>query len=335
MKNLLYIGNKLSGKGLTTTVIETLSAQLTGEGYTITSVSAFRNPFFRMLDMLFGVVKHRKTSYVLIDTYSTSGFWFAFAVSQLCRLLNKKYIPILHGGNLPVRLKNNPKLCSMLFSNAYRNVAPSYYLLDAFEKVGFSNLVFIPNTLEIDNYPYLERAEFKPKLLWVRSFSKIYNPKMAIDVLFELKKNHPNASLCMVGPEKDGSKEVCQKYALEKNCDVLFTGKLSKDEWVALSEEYDVFINTTHLDNTPVSVMEAMTLGLPVVTTNVGGIPYLLEDGVTGLLVNDNDAEGMVKAIQRLLSDSDLTQCIVRNARKKAESWDWNVVKKQWKILLD
>jgi len=101
----LYIGNKLSGKGLNTTIIETLSTQLTKEGYRVVAVSVFKNPFLRMLDMLSAVIRYRKSDFVLIDTYSTSGFWFAFCVSQLCRLLRKKYIPILHGGNLPNRLQ--------------------------------------------------------------------------------------------------------------------------------------------------------------------------------------------------------------------------------------
>ncbi|ESU20781.1 glycosyl transferase, group 1 family protein [Flavobacterium cauense R2A-7] len=334
MKNLLYIGNKLSGKGLNTTIIETLSAQFTKEGYRVVAVSGFKNPVLRMLDMLLAVIRYRKSDFVLIDTYSTSGFWFAFSVSQLCRLFGKKYIPILHGGNLPNRLQNNPKLCTMVFGNAYKNVAPSHYLLEAFKKAGFSNLVFIPNTLEIGQYPFLERTELQPKLLWVRAFDAIYNPKMAIDVLSLLQKKFPEAQLCMVGPDRDGSMESCKDYALEKNVAVHFTGRLPKTEWIALAAAYDIFINTTHFDNTPVSVMEAMALGLPVVTTNVGGIPFLLKNNQEAMLVADNDFVGMVDAIVSLIENPQTAKEMARKARIKAESWDWNVVKDQWKNLL-
>lgn len=334
MKSLLYIGNKLSGKGLNTTIIETLSAQLSSDGYSVVSFSACKNPIVRMLDMLFAVIRYRKSDFVLIDTYSTSGFWFAFMVSQLCRLLQLKYIPILHGGNLPNRLNNNPRLCSMVFRNAYQNIAPSRYLMEAFKDYGFTNLTFIPNPLEIKRYHFTERLQIRPRLLWVRSFSEIYNPTMAVDVLYELKKIYPEASLCMVGPEQDGSQMTCRQYAREKQCDVLFTGKLSKEAWLVLSQEYDVFINTTHLDNTPVSVMEAMALGLPVVTTNVGGIPYLLNNGSDGLLVDDNDVVAMVKAVQKLIENPEFTQTIIQNALKKAKSWDWSHVKLQWDKLL-
>ena len=96
-----------------------------------------------------------------------------------------------------------------------------------------------------------------------------------------------------------------------------------------------MFINTTNVDNTPVSVIEAMALGLPVVSTNVGGIPFLLEDGVDALLVEPNDQEAMCRAIERLKSDPELVKQLTLNARKKVENFDWEVVKHQWKKLFD
>jgi len=334
LKNLLYIGNKLSGKGVNVTTIETLGALLSSEGYGVFYASDKRNPLLRLADMIWTTIRLRnRVDFVLIDTYSTSGFWFAFVISQLCRILNLSYIPILHGGNLPNRLQHNPRLCKMVFGSAYRNVAPSYYLLEAFRKSGFTNVVFIPNTIEISQYPYFERNELQPKLLWVRAFDQIYNPKMAVEVLCTLQKKFPNAQLCMVGPNRDGSMERCKDYALEKKAAVRFTGRLPKEEWIALAAEYDIFINTTHFDNTPVSVMEAMALGLPVVTTNVGGIPFLLKDREEALLVGDGDVEGMVKAISIMIEDPMMTRRIAQNARKKAASWDWDVVKGQWEGL--
>lgn len=334
LKNLLYIGNKLSGKGLNVTTIETLSNHLIGEGYSVISVSDKKNAILRMLEMLWVVAKSGKTDYVLIDTYSTSAFWFSFFVSQLCRILHKSYVPILHGGNLPNRLKNNPKLCRLLFGNAFKNVAPSPYLFQEFEKAGYTNLVFIPNTIEIQNYSFQERKQLRPKLLWVRAFASIYNPTMAIDVLQRLRHHYPDASLCMVGPDKDGSGELTKKYAEGLGLPVTFTGRLTKKEWIALAQEYDIFINTTHFDNTPVSVMEAMALGLPVVTTNVGGIPFLLQDKEDALLIDDGDVEGMAKAIESLIQQPMEAQRIIRKARNQAQSWDWEIVKYQWKDLL-
>jgi glycosyltransferase involved in cell wall biosynthesis len=157
---------------------------------------------------------------------------------------------------------------------------------------------------------------------------------MAIDVYALLKKDFPNAELCMVGPDKENSIEKYIKYSQDLGLDVTFTGKLSKEEWIARAADFDVFINTTHFDNTPVSVIEAMALGLPVVSTNVGGIPFLIENRKQGLLVEDSDTLGMVNAIRQLLNDPHLVLTIQKNARAKVAHYDWQVIKNFWVALL-
>ena len=332
---LLYLGNQLSKHGFNKTTIETLGIQLEQEGYTIYYASDKKAFLFRILDMIQAVFRyHNQISYLIIDTYSTKAFWYAFVCSQLARVLKIKYIPILHGGNLPNRLKRNPTLCQMIFANAYKNVAPSAYLKQAFEEEGFTNLVHIPNSIPIEKYKFKERTAFAPKLLWVRAFASIYNPEMAVKVLYELKKTYPNATLTMVGPDKDGSLPRTKAFADLLRIHVNFTGQLAKEDWLHLASEHDIFINTTHFDNTPISVMEAMALGLPVVSTNVGGIPYLLTDKENALLVSDADDKAMTKAILNLLNDKVKANQLAKKARTFIEQMDWNIVKKEWLSLL-
>ncbi|MEP1487187.1 MAG: glycosyltransferase family 4 protein [Algibacter sp.] len=335
MKNLLYIGNKLSGNGKTETTIDVLTQLLGLEGYIVNSFSNKKNKFIRLFDMLFNIIKYSKgVDYVLIDTYSTSNFYYAYFCSQLCRFFKLKYIPILHGGNLPLRLKNNPKLSKSIFNNAYRNIAPSGYMMSNFESFGYSNLDVIPNVIEIEKYPFKLRTYDDVKLLWVRSFSEIYNPNLAIDLLFKLQQEGVEASLCMVGPEKDGSLNKAKIYAKSLNVEVQFTGKLSKKEWIKCSEDYNIFINTTNFDNMPVSVIEAMALGLPVVSTNVGGMPFLIENEKEGFLVNPDDSNLFMQAIIRILTKPKESQRMAVMARKKVEQFDWEIVRSKWNDVL-
>lgn len=335
MKKILYIGNKLSAHGNTATSIETLGAFLEGEGYELHYASAKKNQVLRMLDMVWATLNQaRKSDFVLIDTYSTRNFWYAFAVSQLCRLLGVRYITKLHGGNLPQRLRDNPFLSDLIFKNAYRITAPSGYLMQSFTERGYKNLVYVPNSIDIGKYPYRERSAAVPRLLWVRSFSTIYNPEMAINVLHQLKGDFPGAVLCMVGPDKENIIPHCKKLAEKLGVAVIFTGKLSKERWIALSEKFNIFINTTHFDNTPVSIIEAMAIGLPVVSTNVGGIPFLVTDKKTALLVNDNATREMVDAIRLLAKDPALALGLVREARGIAEQFDWQAVRHKWFEIL-
>lgn len=334
MKKLLYIGNKLTKKGLNATTIDTLSKQLQGEGFLVVTSSSKTTQLVRLMDMMLSIVKNNNVDYVLIDTYSTSAFWYAFFTSQLCRLFSLKYIPILHGGNLPFRLEKSVKLSKMIFNNAYINIAPSNYLLTEFRKRGFTNIIHIPNSIEVGKYPFKLRNRIQPKLIWVRAFASIYNPKMAIDVFVKLKVKFPDATLCMVGPDKDGSLYITKEYAKSSHVDVEFTGKLSKEEWCKLASNYDIFINTTNFDNTPVSVIEAMSLGLPIVSSNVGGIPFLIDDNQNGLLVDKGNVDRMVEAIELLLTSNELTEKISKNARLKAENFNWEIIKKEWINLL-
>lgn len=334
-RKLLYIGNNLQGKGTNITTIETLSAQLRTVGFEVYAFSSKKNKVFRLLYMLWGVLsKGRKVEAILIDTYSTQNFYYAVAVANLCRLFRWPYIPILHGGNLPERLQKSKSLSFKLFHGAKMNVAPSQYLVEAFNAEGYNKVTYIPNTIAIKDYSFLLRNQIGPRLLWVRSFAEIYHPMLALKLIEKLKTRYPDITLCMIGPEKDGSLKKCKEYALKHNLPVTFTGKLSKEAWREKSTDFDIFINTTNFDNTPVSLIEAMALGLPVISTNVGGIPYLIEDDKDGLLVPTNDVSAFVKAIDELCTHSELAQRLSVAGRKKAEGFDWENVKLHWLALL-
>src|SRR5690606_21241130 len=187
--------------------------------------------------------------------------------------------------------------------------------------------ICIPNTIEIAKYPFKQSDYKAVNLLWVRSFSKIYNPLLAVKVLKTLQDEGIKASLSMVGPEGDGALHETRNMAKVLQVEVTFIGKLSKKEWIHLSEDYYIFINTTNFDNMPVSVMEAMALGLPIISTNVGGMPFLIENGHDGILVNPNDSEEFVKAITWMLSHPDEVKIMTVNARTKIEQFDWKLVK--------
>jgi len=305
------------------------------EGYKVKTASTRNNKALRLAEMLGLIAKYKdSTDIVLIDTYGAMNFYYAYLVGKTCEMFNLQYIPILHGGNLPDRLENSRKFSQSLFGKARVNIAPSKFLNDIFKSYGFQNTQIIPNAIRTDKYPFNKRKEFRPKLLWVRRFQKRYNPMMALNVLLKLKEKYPGASLCMVGPEKDGTMASCKKLAEKHDLDVRFTGKLKKKHWAQLSTNYDFFINTTSIDNTPISVIEAMSLGLAIVSTNVGGMPMLIENNRDGILVPEEDGDTMVNEIAEIIENPEKGRLLCLNARKKVESFDWEAIKDDWNSIL-
>ena len=328
---LLYLGNKLSSKGRTPTSIETLGRFLENEGFKIITASSKENQLLRLFDMIYVIFKNRnKIDIIIIDSYSTLAFWYAYICGIIAKFFGIDYITILRGGDLPKRLHLNPKICQQLFGEAKVNISPSMYLLYEFNKAGFSNIKYIPNTIEIEKYPFRLRTQLKPRMLWVRSIADIYNPMMALFVLKRLKQIYSNISLSMVGPFKDDSINACRAFANKHQLSVTFTGQLSKMEWITYARDFDIFLNTTYIDNTPVSVIEAMALGLPVVSTSVGGIPFLLDDELDALLVQSDNVDQMTEAILYLLDHPEFAKHLVKTARRKAENFDWLTVKHEW-----
>lgn len=333
--SILYIGNKLAVHGRTPGNIDTLGPLLEQEGYKVRYSSSKLNKPARIADMWQAIFRNRKkVDVVLIDVFSTSAFYFAWSCARLCRLLGVKYVPILRGGNLPERFKTSAKKCKELFGNSAQNIAVSDYMDEQLRIAGYKSII-IENHIELSLYKFRSRDTLQPSLIWVRAFHETYNPKMAIELLKLLVVDYPTARLTMVGPELDGNMQKCKEltasYGLNDN--IVFTGKLSKQEWTQLANEADIFISTTNYDNLPVSVIEAMALGLPVVSTNVGGVPYLIKDGKNGLLVNQGDAEGMKAAIEKLINANGVAHPISINARATAEQYDWDVLRKKWADL--
>jgi glycosyltransferase involved in cell wall biosynthesis len=211
-------------------------------------------------------------------------------------------------------------------------IAPSRYLATAMQ-AHRDGIDVIPNAIEVARYPTRTRDRARPRLVWIRALHAIYNPLLAVDVLARV----PEAHLVMVGPDKDGSRAAVDARARELGVQdrIELPGGVAKRDVPAYLAAGDVFLNTTNIDNTPLSVLEAMAAGMCVVSTSVGGIPYLVEDGETGLLVPPGDAPAMAAAVERVVGEPALAHKLSRNARALAERCDWSLVLSEWEHLLE
>ena len=114
---------------------------------------------------------------------------------------------------------------------------------------------------------------------------------------------------------------------------VEFLGRLERDAIVALYHGADAMLNPSRVDNMPNSVLEALACGLPVISTRVGGVPYIVQDGETALLVAPDNPHEMAQAIVRIYRDKALRAHLRENGCREVAQYAWQEVRPQWLSL--
>jgi glycosyltransferase involved in cell wall biosynthesis len=154
-----------------------------------------------------------------------------------------------------------------------------------------------------------------------------------LDALALVRKKIPDAHLVLVG---DGVLcETLQGQATRLGIEdaVLFRGNLQNDEALAVVQTAQVFVCPSLAEGLGIVFIEAQALGVPVIGTAVGGIPEVIADGETGLLVPPNDAEAIAVALERFLTDEVLADRCVAEALHRVPRFDWARIVEQFALL--
>ncbi len=349
---LCFVGPMLGGnKGWVVSQGEILAGLFAEEGYPVRLTSTIPNRSLRLADTLVSLVAWRKQiDAVLLAVFSGLAFGIADLASLVAKRLRKPVIYILRGGNLPEFTRRHPNWVHRVFSRSAALVSPSNFLAHFFQLWGKYEVRVIPNVLLIEQYPYRHRPQVRPCMLWMRTFEDAYHPELAVHVLKLVQESYPNATLTMAGQDRGllkPVKDLARQLGLDENgpsASIRFPGFLDRNSKQREFSTHDIFLNTNRVDNMPISVVEAAAFGLPVVATAVGGIPYLLKNERTALLVEDLQAGEtssalpalvirMAEAVKRLVREPELTARLSANGRLLAESCAWPVVKTQWEQL--
>jgi glycosyltransferase involved in cell wall biosynthesis len=333
---ILLVGNFLSGHDGRRTYSEDLALRLEGAGARVVRASGWYARPLRLADMV-GTALGGRGGYrvAVVDVYSGQAFWWAEAAARAVKLRGRPVVLALHGGRLPEFAERHGGRVGRLLGLADAVVAPSGYLQEALGRWR-RGIEVIPNAIEVERYPFRLRTRAEARLVWLRAFHEIYRPEMAVEVLERVRRERGEARLTMIGADKDGSMERVRALARRLGVEeaVELRPAVVKEEVGAALAAGDVFLNTAQTDNMPVSVLEAMACGLCVVSTDVGGVRYLVEDGADGLLVKPGDADGMARAVLRILGEEELSARLSAMGRRKAEGHNWAAVLGEWVRVL-
>jgi L-malate glycosyltransferase len=269
----------------------------------------------------------------IIHVFSASYWSFLLSPAPailIARLFGKKVLLNYHSGEAEDHLANWRSALPIV-RLAHKVAAPSGYLEEVFGRFGVRAEV-VPNTLDLSDYRFRDRHPLRPVLLSNRNLEAIYNVECVLRAFALVQQQRPEAQLIVAG---DGSQRamllaLSQELRLQH---VEFRGRIEQTDMPALYDRADLYVNASNIDNMPLSLIEAFSCGLPVVTTNAGGIPFIASHDRTALIVERNDHEAIARGILRLLDDPVLVARMTRAARMECNRYTWSSVRTGWLTL--
>jgi glycosyltransferase involved in cell wall biosynthesis len=267
----------------------------------------------------------------VVHLLGASHWYFVLRVMPtvlLAKLFGRRIILNYRGGEAPHYFARFPRLVMPVLRMVDSIVVPSVYLQRLFNRWGHQATI-IPNFVDLVRFQYRQRDSIKPDLLVTRSLEPLYNIPMALKAFGMVQQKYPEARLNVVG---GGSEEAALKALVEREgwSGVVFHGAVRNEDIPKFLENADVLLNPTNADNMPVSLLEAFAAGVPVVTTNTGGIPDLVGNEEAALMVNPDDAAALARRIEDLLSQPELVVRLTRQAKTLCEQMNWEHVGCQW-----
>jgi L-malate glycosyltransferase len=245
----------------------------------------------------------------------------------VARALGRPVVLNYRSGEAPDHLRRSA-IARAAIARADRNVVPSRFLKNVFASFGIDATV-IPNIVDLDRFQFRLRDPLRPRLLSTRNFEGLYNVGCTLRAFRIVQEAHPHASLTLVGGGREDARlrELARDLGLRN---VTFTGRVHPGEIADFYRDHDVYVQTPNLDNMPTSVLEAYASGLPVVSTEAGGIPAILTHGIHGLLAPLDDHERLASHVLALLDDRALVRRVTLAARDACESYTWSSVRDEW-----
>jgi glycosyltransferase involved in cell wall biosynthesis len=267
----------------------------------------------------------------VVHVFSASYFSFLLAPTPailISKLYGKPVLLNYHSGEAEDHLRRWPRTALPILRLADRVVVPSEYLVRVFARCGIKAEA-VYNTVDCARFPFHERLPLKPVLLSNRNLEPHYNVECTLRAFALIQQRMPEARLIVAG---DGSRrrslhELADRLKL-RNID--FAGAVSPERMPELYDEAGIFVNASNVDNQPLSIIEAFASGLPVVTTNAGGIPDMIAHDATGVMIERNDHEAMARSVIRLLEDPEFASIVAGRARAECEKYQWSAVRSEW-----
>jgi glycosyltransferase involved in cell wall biosynthesis len=248
----------------------------------------------------------------------------ALASAKLCR---KKIVLNYRDGQAEQHMQHWPTAVPTL-RRMDRIVTPSAYLVEVFGKFGVKSEV-IYNIIDSSRFHFRRRLKPRPIFLHNRGLEPLYNVECTLRAFQLIQERYSEARLTVAheGPSRAGLEKLAGELKLRN---VEFTGSVPQSKIPDLYDAADIYLMSPNIDCMPGSLLECFASGIPVISTRVGGVPFIVEDGLTGLLVDRNDHRAMAACAFRLLEEDGLADRLAQNGLAECEKYRAETVGEQW-----
>jgi len=273
----------------------------------------------------------RVYKYDVIHVFSASYFSFVIAPTPailIGKFYRRKVLLNYHSGEAEDHLQRWRRSAIPTIKLADTVIVPSEYLVRVFDQFGLTAHA-IYNLVDTGKLRYRERVPLRPVFLSNRNFEVHYGVDRVLRAFKIIQEKFPEAKLEVVG---DGS----QRRALETLATELglrnttFRGQIDPNLISDVYDTADIYLNASEIDNQPLSILEAFACGLPIVTTDAGGIPDMVSNGETGIVIPRGDYVQMAERALGLLNNVSETREMIERARQECLKYSWEAVRNPW-----
>lgn len=326
MKKVLIIANYQPSVGGISVQVELLHKYLNSEeGYQV-DIFSLKASIIKRIFLIFKLlITARKYDVLHVHACSDRGFLPAIVGAYVGKIYKKRIILTYHGGGADAFFARKIKLVRKTLRKFDSVIVLSGYLKKIFDTYNLPCIV-IPNIAEFNANLYKSKTKIEPKYISVRHLRELYNVKCILKAFEIVKKEIPFATLTILG---DGDqKEMLQHWVNEHNLkDVIFVGAVPHNKMNEYLLQNDIFLSAPKTDNMPMSILEAYNAGLLVISSNVGGVPYMLNDNETGLLFESDNADELAKKMIHSVQNKQHAIEMIQNAYQSLDMYKWENIR--------
>lgn len=334
-KKILIIGTDFSGKGGIALLIKSYSTLFPTFNYICTHqftnkirqvLIAFKAIFLTLYYCLFKQIK-----IVHIHTASYNSFFRDSIYLLIAKCIGRKVILHLHGGKFESFYYKYPKYCSYICKKADCIIAVSNYFGNIFKKLNLNeNIQVIYNSAD-EILKTKTNQQINRDILNITFLGAIENNKGIFDIIECLNKNisyfksHKiHFHICGVGNSQK-LKNLIENYNLDKI--TTYHGWVNKVEKNSLLANTDIYLQPSYFESLGIAIIEAMNYSIPIIASNTGGIPELVEHNNNGFLIEPGNINDLFNSLRKLIEDQNLRIEMGKKAYTKSQLFTTNIMR--------